>query len=188
MRTRRLSLPLIACLAGCLLLSLLTACQVALPTNAPEGCLEASSEALDFMFYFKDTWTLDRSDGMLSVKYNVGNSLSKQYATVSAQAFNLSDSNQGANEYWDSYKTQMQNAYGEMISFQTEKLETSLGGVIANRNRYAIVMDGVSYLFDQVICIRYGNVYLVTLTVPEDQYQAVVDGFDTVLTHFRFLN
>ena len=174
-----LILPVLLAAAGC---------QIALPSSVPEGCKEASSEALDFAFYFKDTWELDRADGMLSIKYNVGNNVSKQYATVSAQAFSLQDSEMGANDYWDSYKGDMQSAYGSMITFQNEKLETTLGGVVANRSRYTIVMEEIPFLFEQVICVRYGNVYLVTLTVPESRYQDVVDGFDTVLTHFRFLN
>ena len=178
-------------LSALLLLTVLAtaaACRTALPTDVPQGYKEAASEALDFAFYFKDTWELDRTDGMLSIKYNVGNNVSKQYATVSAQAFSLQDSEMGANDYWDSYKGQMQSAYGSMITFQNEKLETSLGGVVANRNRYTIVMEEIPFLFEQVICVRYGNVYLVTLTAPESRYQDVVDGFDAVITHFRFLS
>ena len=164
-----------------------SSCQISTePSSAPEGCKKAANEAVDFAFYYKDTWTLDRTDGMLSVKYNVGNSLSQQYATISAQAFNLADTSQGANDYWDRYKTELQAAYGTLVSFQNEKLETKLGGVIANRNRYTIVMSDVSYLFDQVLCVRYGNVYIVTLCAPESNYQSVVDGFDTVVSSFRF--
>lgn len=172
-----------------LLTATLFSCQFSTePTNVPEGCAEAASEAVDFAFYYKDTWTLDRSDGMLAVKYNVGNNLSRQYATVSAQAFSLQDSETGANDYWDRNKTDLLAAYGSLITFQSEKLETSLGGVVANRNRYTVVMNETAFLFEQVICVRYGNVYLVTLCVPENDYQTVVDGFDTVLSSFRFLS
>lgn len=175
-------------LLAVILLLLSTACQTSLtPSNAPEGCKEAASEALDFAFYYPDTWELDRADGMLAVKYNVGNSLTKQYATITAQGYSLSDTGLGANDYWDKHKNEMIAAYGSLISFQNEKMETKLGGVVANRNRYAIVMDGVSYSFDQVICIRYGNVYLVTLCSPETNYADVVKGFDTVIESFRFL-
>ncbi len=189
MRTHKFAKHLAFVLIFIILLASASACRTSTePSSAPEGCLEAKNDAVDFAFYYKDTWTLDRSDGMLAVKYNVGNSLTKQYATVSAQAFSLADSSQGANDYWEQNKKDLQSAYGNLITFQVEKLETKLGGVVANRNRYTIVMSEVPFLFEQVLCVRYGNVYIVTLCVPESKYQSVVEGFDTVVSSFRFLD
>ena len=91
----------------------LTACgETETPTDAPEGCLRAGNEATDFTFCYPNTWQLDRNDGMIAVKTNVGSSGTKAYASVSVMAFTLEDSGQGAANFWDKHKTDLTDTYG----------------------------------------------------------------------------
>lgn len=173
----------------CVLLAamLFTSCSTnTVDPSVPEGYLRAGNDAVDYTFLYPNTWTLDRDDGMIGIKYNVGNNLTQRYASISTQAYSLEDANMGANDYWDMYKADIQTAYGNLVSFQAEKVETELGEVVANRNRYVITMDAINYLFEQVICVRYGNVYIVTFTTPEENYSEIVSNFDDVLTSFQF--
>ena len=178
-----------------LLLMLLCVCmvfascsQTKTPTDAPEGCLRAGNEATDFTFCYPNTWQLDRNDGMISVKTNVGSSGTKAYASISVMAFTLEDSSQGAGNFWDKHKADLTDTYGEKISYTEEKKATKLDGVEACISRYSIKLTDVTYEYVQLFCVRYGQVYLITLTTPEGTMDGVTDGWDTVLETFVFEN
>lgn len=151
-----------------------------------EGCLRAENEAVDYTFCYPDDWEPDRNDGMIAVKYNVGERGAIAYASVSVQAFELERKDTGANAYWEDYRKQLEDVYGEKLVFSSEKEQTALGGVVANRNRYTLKLSDVTYAFEQVICVRNGTVYLVTLTVPEQRKDAVAEAFETILGSFAF--
>ena len=156
------------------------------PTDAPEGCLRAGNDAVDYTFCYADDWLLDRNDGMIAIKYNVGGGKTIAYASISVQVFTLADSGAGANNYWEQYRKDLENLYGDQIEFASEKMETKLGGVIANRNQYTLKLSDVSYTFEQVLCVRGGVVYIVTLTAPEGSYDTVLPCFETVISTFEF--
>lgn len=167
--------------------SLLCACGNESDTpGVPDGCERIESAALDFRFCYPKKWSPDRTDGMLSVRYNVGTALHASYASISAMAFSLSDLSMGANNYWDSYRKQLETNFPG-IEFLKEKEEITLGGVIANRNRTKYVQDDIEICFETVVCIRAGYVYLVTLTTPERNYGDTLAGFETVISTFEFV-
>lgn len=151
----------------------------------PDGCEMISSEALDFRFCYQKSWEPDRTDGMLSVRYNVGTQLHASYASISAMAFNLSDLTMGANNYWDQYRGQLETNFPG-IEFLKEKEETTLGGVVANRNRCKYKQEDLDICFETVVCVRAGYVYLITLTTPERNYPDTVGCFETVIKTFKF--
>lgn len=154
--------------------------------DAPEGSLRIENEAVDYTFCYDETWEMDRNDGMVGIKYNVGGSSSIAYASISVMSFTLADSSAGANNYWEDYRADLVDLYGERITFETEKEECTLGGIPANRNRYTLLLSDVTYTYEQIVCVRYGVVYLVTLTAPEGGYEKTVDCFETVIGTFAF--
>lgn len=157
------------------------------PSDVPEGCLRAENEAVDYTFCYPDTWTVDRNDGMISIKYNVGKQGTIANASVSVSAFTMENSDMLANAYWDTYKADLIDLYTEeKLNFVSEKVPTKLGGVAANRNRYDLTLSDMTYTFEQVICVRYGVVYLVTYTVPAVSYDTAADGFEKVIETFAF--
>lgn len=175
------------CLICCFLLSvLLCACSKEASGDVPEGCLRAGNDAVDYTFCYADNWELDRNDGMIAIKRNVGGNKSLAYASISAQVFTLADSNAGANNYWDQYRADLVDLYGDRIEFTSEKEETRLGGVIANRNRYTLALSDTTYTFEQVLCVRNGAVYILTFTAPEGGYDSAIPCFETVLSTFDF--
>ena len=154
--------------------------------DAPEGCALFDGE--DCSFYYAEEWEIDRDDGMTGIKHNIAGDKAFAYASVSVMAFTLSDSNQGANNYWDDYRADLTDVYGDRIQFTSEKEETELGGVPACRNRYTLQLseDDLPYRFEQTVCVRYGTAFLVTFTVPEDGYDDTVGCYETVLSTFAF--
>lgn len=157
------------------------------PTDAPDGCLRAANDAVDFTFCYADTWQLDRNDGMIGIKLNVASGSAVAYASISAQAYTLADKSVGANDYWDTTKEDLTSLYGDKLTVTKEKEELKLDGVPANRNVYTIEISETVYEFEQVICIRYGTVYLLTYTTPKGGRDRTIDCFETVLQTFAFI-
>ena len=154
--------------------------------NAPEGCVRMENEAVDYTFCYDESWELDRSDGMVGIKYNVAGGSAIAYASISVMSFTLSDSDAGANNYWDTYRADLVDLYGDRISFESEKDACELDKTPANRNHYTLQLSDKTYTYEQVICVRYGVVYLITLTTPEGSYESTVDCFNTVIETFAF--
>lgn len=155
-------------------------------TDVPDGCVRTENDAVDYSFCYLSTWELDRNDGMIGIKYNIADRGAIAYASISTMAFTLEDSSMLANAYWDSYRADLTELYGDKLNVLSEKAETKLGNVVANRNRYTVALSDVTYTYDQIICVRNGVVYLVTLTVPEAGYDAAVSCLDTVVSTFAF--
>ena len=154
--------------------------------DAPDGGVLFEGE--DYSFYYAEEWQVDRSDGMTGIKNNIADDRAVAYASISVMAFTLSDSDQGANNYWDDYRADLTDVYGERIQFTSEKEEMELGGVPACRNRYTLQLseDDLPYRFEQTVCVRYGVAYLVTFTVPEGGYDDTVGCYEMVLSTFAF--
>ncbi len=184
MKFKTILLVLLACLCA-----VLSACGDATATESidvPDGCVRTENDTVDYSFCYLSAWELDRNDGMIGIKCNIAERGTIAYASISTMAFTLEDSSMLANAYWDSYREDLTEMYGDKLNILSEKAETSLGGVVANRNRYTVALSDVTYSFDQVICIRNGVVYLVTLTAPELGYETAVPCMETVISTFAF--
>lgn len=175
-------------LAFCLCIGLCACGETQTETDAPEGCLRAGNDATDFNFCYPNTWELDRNDGMIAVKTNVGASGTKAYASISVMAFTLEDSDMGASNFWDKHKGDLEDTYGKKISYTEEKKESKLAGEKACLCRYSIKMSDVTYEYQQIFCVRYGQVYILTLTAPEGTMDGVTEGWKTVQETFVFEN
>ncbi len=167
-----------------------SACAGEADTDAgvPEGCLRAGNEETDFNFCYPNTWELDRSDGMIGIKTNVAGSGTKAYASISVMAFTMEDSSMGAANFWDKHKEDLLDTYGDKLAFAEEKKETKLDGDPACTSRYSLKLSDVTYIYEQVFCVRYGQVYILTLTTPEGTYDGVTDAWKTVQETFVFEN
>lgn len=185
MKFKTALLILIVCL--CTVLSSCGESAATESTDVPDGCVRTENETVDYHFCYLSSWELDRNDGMIGIKYNIADRGAIAYASISTMAFTLEDSSMLANAYWDNYRdTHLKDLYGDKLNVLSEKAETKLGGVVANRNRYTVALSDVTYTFDQIICIRNGVVYLVTLTAPELGYEKAVPCLETVISTFEF--
>lgn len=157
--------------------------------DAPDGCVRLENDAVDYTFCYDETWEVDRNDGMVGIKRNVAGGSSIAYASISVMSFTLSskDKGMGANNYWDDYRADLEELYGDRIAFESEKAECKLGGIPANRNLYTLSPSAdETYTYEQIVCVRGGVVYLVTLTSPEGGYESAVDCLNTVIETFQF--
>ena len=157
----------------------------------------SGNEAADFTLYYPNDWELADNSGIVMIRKDVDDSeITARYASISAIAFALTETSQGARDYWNSYKKDIGEAFkdfkmiGETSAAEGEEQkegeEITLGGTVALKVRYSASITGSTYLYDQVICCRNAYVYIITLTSTTDDYDSVKDALDTVVKYFEF--
>lgn len=99
-------------LAVCTLLA--TAACAKNETEQPSGTLKATNDAVDFYFYYPDTWQVYLDTGMIAVKPTPSSS-GIVGTSISVSAFELDGeaAGQGVNDYWDSYKGTLEKTFSD---------------------------------------------------------------------------
>ncbi|HAN21303.1 MAG: hypothetical protein A2Y15_07325 [Clostridiales bacterium GWF2_36_10] len=162
----------------------LTACDDTVNSDEamPKNTIKADNEAVDYYFYYPKTWELDRNDGMISIRYNTStNSTTQKYASISVSSYTT---DKLANDYWQDYADDISKTFHEYELLKEE--ETKLDEVVATRKEYTGKLSDVKYKFAQVICVRKGTVYLLTLTAAEEDFDTTVIDFGKVVSEFHF--
>ena len=145
----------------CALLALVSCEQ---ESEQPSGTLKATNDAVDFYFYYPDTWQVYLDTGMIAVKPTPASS-GIVGTSISVSAFELDgeDANWGVNDYWDSYKGTLEKTFHD-YELGVES-ELKLDGVPAVRKEYKGALTETAYRFAQVFCIRNGTIYQITLSL-----------------------
>lgn len=83
-------------------------------TEQPSGTLKATNDAVDFYFYYPDTWQVYLDTGMIAVKPTPSSS-GIVGTSISVSAFELDGeaAGQGVNDYWDSYKGTLEKTFSD---------------------------------------------------------------------------
>lgn len=153
------------------------------------GCnkdIQALNEAVGYNFDIPEEWETVRSDGVIELRYDCNKSdLVAEYATITVLTFNLGEERNdwGAKNYWEEYKADVEGL-GEYKEIDYK--EITLDDSPAVKVKYSYKPAEKTYVSEQVICCRYGEVFLLTLTTPEE-YTEDTDGvMAAVLETFKF--
>ena len=151
------------------------------------------NNAVDFDFTYPDTWTQIRNDGVIEIQYDCDQSAQYQrFATVTVLTFGLENSEMTAKEYWTDYEKQVEALYTDYKApneiIELNEKDKYIDDAPAIRAIYGGTLNGKSYTCDQVICCRYGKVYIITMVVPEEFYDSVRNIIDTVIEDFNFID
>ncbi len=146
---------------------------------------DAGNEAVAYSFAYPEEWEIARNDGVVEIQFdcNASDAIA-EYATMTVLGFSLSDSNVGAKDYWEEHKKEVESVFDDFELLDTE--ETELDGTIAYKVKYSCTMNERTHISEQIICCRFGEVYLVTLVSPEEYHDDVKDMLKTVRESFRF--
>ena len=124
------------------------------------------------------------------MKFDCNESSSRaEYATVSVVAFELTgdDVEMTAREYWnDKYIEEVKGLYDNFEIESEEGKELSLDEVPALEIEYTGEIVDTKYYCNQVICIRYGTVYIISLVAPDGNQEQVEGALDTIINDFKF--
>lgn len=146
---------------------------------------QAGNEAVSYSFTYPEEWELFRNDGVIEIQKDCNESDTViEYATITTLVFTLNDSEMGAKNYWDSQKADTEALFEEFKELDTE--ETQLDGTVAYKVKYSGKMNGRTYISEQIICCRLGEVFLVTLVAPEQYHDDCTSALYSIRDSFRF--
>lgn len=169
------------------LLILLTAVLLCASLCACQKEVETFNEAVGYNFEIPEDWTCIRSDGVVELQYDCNEAEDKaEYATIAANTFTLNDEQAdfGSKNYWEFYKNDYLNVLKDYKELDYKEIE--LDGTKAVKVKYSFKPDEKTYVSEQVICCRYGEVFFVTLTSPEEYKDDVSGALAAVIETFKF--
>ncbi|MBR4278828.1 MAG: hypothetical protein IKT34_01510 [Clostridia bacterium] len=150
----------------------------------------AGNEAVEYSFQYPEEWTLIRNDGVVEIQFDCNKSDQVAvYANLCVLSFTLKDTNETAKQNWESYQEEVKSVYTDFKLLDVEEYndkDNYLDDAPALKVKYVGKVGSVEYLCEQIICCRYGSVYYITLTVP-NEYASEVDGvMKSVKDSFEF--
>ena len=151
---------------------------------------QAGNKAVEYSFTYPEEWELCRNDGVVELQFDCDESaMTAKFATVAILSFDLADATQSVKGYWEGYEKDLQGIYADYELLDTEENNEEgkmLDDSPALKQKYVGTINGVEYFNEQVICCRYGSVYLITLSVPNEFSDKVNGAIDTVIEDFKF--
>ncbi len=151
---------------------------------------DGGNDAVQYTFFYPEEWEIVRDTGTIELKFDCNQSTAvAEYATISVVAFELSgnDVEMTALDYWnEKYKSEVEGLYDNFEIENENGEELSLDETPAVELIYSGDINEHKYYCEQVICIRYGTVYIITLVVPDENKEFVADALDVVIKDFKF--
>ncbi|MBR6754315.1 MAG: hypothetical protein IKM22_00085 [Clostridia bacterium] len=151
---------------------------------------DAGNEAVGYSFTYPEEWEIVRNDGVVEIQFDCNPSDAvAEYATLTVLAFTLPQSDMTAKDYWESHKTEVEKAFADFKQLDTVEYnepDKYLDDAPALKVKYSSKMNDRTYVSDQIICCRYGEVFLITLVAPEEYYESVSNVIGSVKDNFNF--
>lgn len=155
-------------------------------SELPEGMTYAENDAVDYILYYPEEWTLDRNDGMVNVYVS-----EKDHSNVSVTAFTAPS---GVNSV-DGYISMGETNYFEHLKENFTDLEllsdgeeTTLGTAPARQYVFSATVAGDEYKFRQIITYYYGYIYIFTYTSTLDAFDTHTEEVNSMAKEFTFKN
>ncbi len=152
---------------------------------------DAGNDAVQYNFTYPEEWELVRNDGVIELRFDCDDSAATaQYATVTSLTFTLKDASQTAKTYWTEHEKQIQGIYTDYKLLDTEEYTEAdkyLDDSPAIKVKYQGAINGITYVNEQLICCRYGEVFLITLVVPEQFADKTSGVMASIKDNFKFV-
>ncbi|MBQ9940289.1 MAG: hypothetical protein IJO74_01975 [Clostridia bacterium] len=167
--------------AFCLIL--LTSCSDGSMGGHPVGKMELSNKAVDFTFYYPDTWLTNMNEGMVCLY--VAND---DPSNVSVTTFGLGEDFSTLDEYIsglpESFTSQWNAVFGQ-TDFGTPE-EITLGGVPAKKLTYEVTIGQIPYRYIQVFALKDSNVYTLTYAARTEVFDKHLKNVNGIIESFSF--
>ena len=148
---------------------------------------QAGNGAVAYSFTYPEEWEMVRNDGVIEIQYDCDDSaLVARYATITVLAF---DSDLSAKEYWTTRENEHKELFKDYTLIETQEYDTQeeyIDDAPAYGVKYSGVINETTYISDQIICSRYGTIYLITLVACDSDYESVSNVLGSVTENFVF--
>lgn len=159
----------------------IVACSKEGDVNVPMGFQLASDpEIVDYLLFVPEKWTVDMRTGTTSAYYST-----MDPTNITASLMPLEDATGGIDAYFESYKQEFTDVFGDPENIETANL--LLDGKAAKQYVYSTTFGDVEYKFWQVICIHNQRVYTITLSSTAANYEMHTTDMEAALEHFAFV-
>lgn len=155
-------------------------------SSIPEDAVYIDNKVVDYTFYYPSSWEPQRNDAMILLKPAADKSGISPDISLSVSAFSLSSDkiSYAVTDQWKEYKAELEKTFGT-FSMKSEE-ELTLDDAPAARKTYTVEIAGNVYRYEQIICVRNANVYLLTFTALDTQFDAGRSVVDYVTDSFDF--
>ena len=149
--------------------------------NVPDGYTLISGSFVDYMLFVPADWTPTVITGMTSA-----HAPDKKTVSVNSMAFQTTITS--LDEYWTEHESDLKTTFGELTYLISENKFTDikLDGYDARCYKYSVVQSGTTYVFNQVILISGGYVYLLTFCADEAEFDSYSSAFNGIVENFKF--
>ncbi len=143
-----------------------------------EGVTVNDKSVAEFTLPTPEGWTMEAAEAYYR--------LSHGKATVIASVFSMGE-NYRVKEYWEkSYKASVSQSLADFEEGEVKE-DVFLDGVSALDVSYTgKSSSGNKYNFRQVLCVYYGQVFIITLTADDADYEEAAKGFEEIVAGFKF--
>ena len=152
--------------------------------DTPEGTAVVTNDAVDFTVYYPEDWVVETNEpksSVISLVYGE-NATGSNKASIRITTLSVGNSYLTAKSYWDSFLDEFKSQFGA-ISIMEEK-DIKLGDVDAFRVYFTAEVAGDKFNFVQVLALRNGNIYTITYTAKDEDFDTTALG--TVIEYFTF--
>ena len=150
--------------------------------EAQMGFKIISTDVNDFSLQVPEDWTVTSQNGYVSATA-VGEAGDESNISVMSTA--LKNAETTAESYFDEVLESYRGLYDNVV-IEGEDIETELGE--RNARKYVFTADllGVTYRFEQIVCIYGGRAYLFTYTSTPDFYSIHATEVEYIVKYFAF--
>ena len=152
--------------------------------DAPEGTVAISNDAVDFTVYYPEGWVVETNEpksAVISIVYGE-NATGTNKSSIRVTELSLRNRFSSAEEYWKSYLEEFEKQFSDLsiIDEKTVKLDDA----DAFRVHFTAEVAGETFCFIQVVALRNQNVYTITYTANQTDFDS--SALDTVVKYFKF--
>lgn len=161
---------------------LLVSCTKETMGGHPVGKMELTNDAVDYKFYYPDTWQTQMNEGMVCLYVS-----SDDPSNVSVTKFGLGEYI-GLEDYIDNeqngFKAQWSAIFGQ-TDFG-EPTDIKLGDTDAKQYVYEVTIGDIPYKYMQVFALRLNNVYTLTYAARTEVFNKHLENVNDIISSFQF--
>lgn len=178
-------IALLLCIVALLATVALTSCseEIATMGGHPVGKLEFTNDAVDYKFYYPDSWQTQMNNGMACLYVS-----SDDPSNVSVTKFGLGEDFKTLDEYISGLPHSFMNEWNAVFGETDfgEPADIKLGETDAKQYVYEVTIGEVAYKYMQVFALHSDSIYTLTYAARTERFDTHLDNVNAIIESFEF--